>query len=98
MTAVADPPVLVDERDPRDPELRLEMLFDTDTLRPLRPRDDSGVFAAHGTINGSPVVAYCSDATIMGGAMGYDGCKHVVDAIDTAVRERVPVIGVWHSG
>ena len=26
------------------------------------------------------------------------GCRHIVDAIDTAVRERVPVIGLWHSG
>jgi acetyl-CoA/propionyl-CoA carboxylase carboxyl transferase subunit len=34
----------------------------------------------------------------MGGAMGVDGCRHIVDAIDTAVRERVPVVGVWHSG
>ncbi len=30
--------------------------------------------------------------------MGSDGCRHIVDAIDTAVRERVPVIGLWHSG
>ena len=34
----------------------------------------------------------------MGGALGHEGCKHIVDAIDTAVRERVPVIGLWHSG
>ena len=30
--------------------------------------------------------------------MGHAGCRHIVDAIDTAVRERVPVIGLWHSG
>ena len=30
--------------------------------------------------------------------MGTEGCRHIVDAIDTAVRERVPVIGLWHSG
>src|SRR4051794_29783113 len=34
----------------------------------------------------------------MGGAMGIDGCRHIVDAIDTALRERLPVVGVWHSG
>jgi acetyl-CoA/propionyl-CoA carboxylase carboxyl transferase subunit len=34
----------------------------------------------------------------MGGAMGTEGCQHVVEAIDTAVRERVPVLGLWHSG
>ena len=30
--------------------------------------------------------------------MGVDGCKHIVDAIDTALRERMPVVGIWHSG
>src|SRR5262245_50572143 len=34
----------------------------------------------------------------MGGAMGMEGCRHIVNAIDTAVRERVPVLGLWHSG
>src|SRR5438874_5091683 len=34
----------------------------------------------------------------MGGALGTEGCRHIVDSIDTAVRERVPVIGLWHSG
>jgi acetyl-CoA/propionyl-CoA carboxylase carboxyl transferase subunit len=56
------------------------------------------VFAARGTINGAPVTAFCTDATTMGGAMGADGCRHIVDAIDTAVREHIPVLGVWHSG
>src|SRR5579859_6288537 len=98
MTALAQPTAVLDERDPRDPELRLEKLFDMGSLRALRPRDDSGVFAARGTINGSPVTAFCTDATTMGGAMGKVGCQHIVDAIDTAVRERVPVIGLWHSG
>src|SRR4030095_5962961 len=43
-------------------------------------------------------IAYCTDATVMGGAMGVDGCKLIVDAIDAALRERVPVVGIWHSG
>ncbi len=86
------------ELDPRDPELRLTRLFDDGSLEALRPRDKSGVFAAHGTIGGAGVVAYCTDATVMGGAMGAEGCRHIVDAIDHAVRERVPVIGLWHSG
>jgi acetyl-CoA/propionyl-CoA carboxylase carboxyl transferase subunit len=98
MTLTAEPSVVVDERDPRDPELRLEKLFDAGSLRPLRPRDKSGAFAAHGTIDGAPVTAFCTDATTMGGAMGEEGCRHIVDAIDAAVRERVPVIGLWHSG
>ena len=36
-------------------------------------------------------IAYCTDATRMGGAMGSAGCRHIVDAIDAAIRERIPV-------
>ncbi|RBY95067.1 acyl-CoA carboxylase subunit beta [Blastococcus sp. TBT05-19] len=67
-------------------------------MQPLAARDTSGVMAARGTVDGSPVVAFCTDATVMGGAMGVDGCRHIVDAIDTALRERVPSVGIWHSG
>jgi acetyl-CoA/propionyl-CoA carboxylase carboxyl transferase subunit len=97
MTAVAEAAVL-DERDPRDPQLRLEKLLDPGSLVALQPRDTSGVFAARGTINGTAVTAYCTDATVMGGAMGTEGCHHIVDAIDVAVREHIPVLGLWHSG
>jgi acetyl-CoA/propionyl-CoA carboxylase carboxyl transferase subunit len=84
--------------DYRDPEVRLRALFDQGTLRLLAPRDDSGVLAARGEVDGTPVVAFATDATRMGGAMGTEGCRHIVDAIDTAVRERVPVLGLWHCG
>ena len=84
--------------DYRDPELRLRALFDSGTLRLLAPRDDSGVLYARGEVDGTPAIAFATDATRMGGAMGTQGCRHVVDAIDTAVRERVPVLGLWHSG
>ncbi|TDC84414.1 acyl-CoA carboxylase subunit beta [Micromonospora sp. KC606] len=84
--------------DYRDPEVRLRALFDAGSLRLLAPRDTSGVLWARGEIDGTPAIAYATDATRMGGAMGTEGCRHVVDAIDTAVRERVPVLGLWHSG
>jgi acetyl-CoA/propionyl-CoA carboxylase carboxyl transferase subunit len=84
--------------DYRDPEVRLRALFDTGSLRLLIPRDTSGVLWARGEIDGAPAIAYATDATRMGGAMGIEGCQHVVDAIDTAVRERIPVLGLWHSG
>src|ERR687890_1833898 len=64
----------------------------------LAPRDASGVVAARGTGSGTRTIAYCTDATVMGGAMGVEGCRHIVDAIDTGLRERAPVVGVWHSG
>lgn len=84
--------------DPRAPEHRLTCLFDPGTLTCLRPRDASGALAARGRVNGVTVIAYCTDATRMGGAMGSEGCRHIVEAIDTGVRERCPVIGLWHSG
>ncbi|TDC39005.1 carboxyl transferase domain-containing protein [Micromonospora sp. KC213] len=84
--------------DYRDPEVRLRALFDAGSLRLLAPRDTSGVLWARGEIDGTPAIAYATDGTRMGGAMGTEGCRHIVDAIDTAVRERVPVLGLWHSG
>ncbi|WP_281898518.1 acyl-CoA carboxylase subunit beta [Phytohabitans aurantiacus] len=84
--------------DHRDPEVRLRAVFDAGSLRLLAPRDDSGVLWARGEIDGTAAIAYATDATRMGGAMGTEGCRHIVDAIDTAVRERVPVLGLWHSG
>ncbi|WP_433226657.1 acyl-CoA carboxylase subunit beta [Microtetraspora malaysiensis] len=82
----------------RDPRVRVRKLLDQDSGEELRPADDSGAYAVRGQITGVPVVVYCSDATTMGGAMGTVGCDHIVTAIDTAVRERCPVIGLWHSG
>ena len=84
--------------DPRDPEDRLRRFFDEGSMRLLMARDSSGVLAARGSVAGSSAIAYCTDATVMGGAMGIDGCRHIVDATDTALRERVPVVAIWHSG
>ncbi|KGH43226.1 propionyl-CoA carboxylase subunit beta [Modestobacter caceresii] len=98
MTTVSAAPPTTPTVDPRDPEDRLARFFDPGSMQLLTARDTSGALAAQGTVAGSPAVAYCTDATIMGGAMGLDGCRHIVDAIDTALRERVPVVGIWHSG
>lgn len=95
-TAPAAP--LLTVPDPRDPEERLSRFFDEGSLELLVSRDTSGVLAGRGRVNGSRAIAFCTDATVMGGAMGVDGCRHIVDAIDTALREHVPVVGIWHSG
>ncbi|ETK32229.1 acyl-CoA carboxylase subunit beta [Microbispora sp. ATCC PTA-5024] len=84
--------------DPRAPLVRLGHLLDEGSIRLITPEDKSGVLAVTGRIEGVPVVAFCSDARVQGGAMGSEGCEHIVHAYDVAVRERVPVIGVWHSG
>ncbi|UEA58598.1 acyl-CoA carboxylase subunit beta [Gordonia otitidis] len=87
-----------DSVDPRDPMLRLTNFFDEGTLTLLHPRDTSGVQAAIGLVHGVRTVSYCTDGTVMGGAMGIVGCAHIVNAIDTAIAEQAPVVGIWHSG
>lgn len=87
-----------DAADPRDPVVRLSAMLDEGSLRLITPEDNSGVLAAMGRVEGVPVVAFCSDARFQGGAMGGEGCEHIGHAYDVAMRERVPVIGVWHSG
>lgn len=84
--------------DPRHPVVRMTALLDEGSLRLITPEDKSGVMAAMGRVEGVPVVVFCSDARFQGGAMGSEGCEHIVHAYDVAVRERVPVIGIWHSG
>ena len=109
MTAVDSPPAVSKdkpagsskpprEQDPRLPRHRLVGLFDNGAFEAITPEDESGMLAATGRVDGTPVVAFCSDGTVQGGAMGADGCRVVVEAYDRAVRDGVPVIGVWHSG
>ncbi|GLW66704.1 putative propionyl-CoA carboxylase beta chain 6 [Actinomadura rubrobrunea] len=101
---VVDPAATSDkqEADPRDPRTRLEAFFDAGSFRPLGGRaeagDDSGVLAGQGRVDGVPVVAFASDPRLMGGAMGAATCEVIVAAYDLAVRERIPIVGLWHSG
>jgi acetyl-CoA/propionyl-CoA carboxylase carboxyl transferase subunit len=96
MTATVTKPPRTD--DPRYPLHRLGALFDEGTTEPITPEDDSGMLAAVGRIRGRRVVAFCSDATVMGGAMGDVGCRVVVDAYHRAMIDNVPIVGLWHSG
>lgn len=86
------------EVDPRDPKARLERLLDEGTLELITAQDGSGMLAGVGRIEGTPVVAFSSDATIQGGAMGTDGCAVVLAAYERALADGVPVVGLWHSG
>ncbi len=98
MTATAVKAKLPRDEDPRHPEKRLAALFDAGSTTLLTEDDGSGMLAAKGTVDGAPVVAFSSDATVMGGAMGEVGCKVVLVAYEEALRLGVPVIGLWHSG
>ncbi|HEY7142666.1 MAG TPA: carboxyl transferase domain-containing protein [Streptosporangiaceae bacterium] len=96
--ASADPRAASTARDVRDPLLRLAQLFDGNEWAPLHPAGDTEVRTAAGRILGARVIAYCTDATRMGGALGAAGSRRIVEAIEVAVRDRCPVIGLWHSG
>jgi len=82
----------------RDPEVRLDALFDPGSVRLLTPHDSSGEVAAAGTIDGMTAVAFASDPRVQGGAMGSEGCAAIVAAYDEALAQGAPVIGLWHSG
>src|SRR4051794_14907194 len=100
-TAPVAPPAKVKlprDQDPRNPNFRLAALLDEGSVELITPDEDSGMLAAVGTINGCRVVAFCSDATVMGGAMGVQGCDVVVQAYERAMNDRVPILGIWHSG
>jgi acetyl-CoA/propionyl-CoA carboxylase carboxyl transferase subunit len=86
------------DSDPRNPVKRLAAFFDEGSLELLTEFDDSGMLAARGTVRGTDVVAFASDATVMGGAMGGVGCGVVVTAYEHALAAGIPVVGIWHSG
>jgi acetyl-CoA/propionyl-CoA carboxylase carboxyl transferase subunit len=82
----------------RDPQSRLETLFDPGSLSLLVPADDSGVLTGTGTIGGMLAVAFASDPRVQGGATGAAGCAAIVTAYDYATEAGAPIIGLWHSG
>lgn len=73
-------------------------LFDGGEFTTITPEDDRGVLAGVGRANGTNVVAFCTDPTVQGGAMGNDGCRAIITAYDRALADSSPVIGIWHSG
>src|SRR5580698_129608 len=82
----------------RDPQARLEALFDPGSLSLMVPADDSGVLTGTGTIDGVPTVAFASDPRVQGGATGSAGCAAIVAAYYYAIGAGAPIIGLWHSG
>jgi acetyl-CoA/propionyl-CoA carboxylase carboxyl transferase subunit len=84
--------------DPRDPVARLSGLLDAGSLELLHEPDHVRAVAARGRLQGTDVVAFCTDATAKGGAIGSAECRRIAAAIDWAASRGRPVVGLWHSG
>jgi acetyl-CoA/propionyl-CoA carboxylase carboxyl transferase subunit len=82
----------------RDPHSRLRALYDEGQITILSDQEGSGVVTAIGQVRGRRVLAFATDATIQGGAMGREGCESIVAAYDVATSSGVPVVGIWQSG
>jgi len=89
---------MADAVDPRSPRVRLEAFFDPGTFEAITPEDDRGVLVGVGRVQGAEVVAFATDPTVQGGAMGSDGCRAIITAYDRAFADSCPVVGIWHSG
>jgi len=87
-----------DVQDPRDPQLRIEKILDDGSFHTLTERDESGMLAGFGTISGTRVTLFATDATIQGGAMGEAGAQVILAAYADAMEHKNPIVGIWHSG
>src|SRR5690349_13223347 len=97
--SVLHPEVLAPTLDPRDPALQLAALLDPGTCDLMTSANPAcGALAAVGLADGVKVVAFCTDARRMGGALGAAACRVITEAIDAAVELDRPIIGLWHSG
>ena len=73
---------------------RLDLVFDDwDLMLAV-----DGVAVGIGVIHGVETVAFATDPTVQGGALGIEGCGAISDATDVANLRQAPCIGIWHSG
>ena len=83
--------------DPRAPRTRLAQMLGPD-LTVIGEVPGAGVVVAIGRVDGDDVMAFATDPTVQGGALGRDGCLSIVAAYERAIRHRLPIVGIWHSG
>src|SRR4051812_8453222 len=93
-------PVHTDDVTPAEalPGGRLDSLLDSllDSWSLLEHAD--GVLVVRGRVGLVELVAFATDGSRQGGALGQEGCAAVARAVDRAVRLQQPVVGLWHSG
>ena len=89
---------------------RLDILLDQDSFVELEPfttqQDDpdqkdtlgDGVVTGYGAIDGRTVYVYAQDFTVQGGALGEMHSRKICRAMDLAVANGCPIIGLIDSG
>lgn len=91
---------------------RIEKLLDKGTFQEIDlwseayrtgfPRDEmdipgDGVVAGWGEVNGRPLYMWAQDSTVLGGSMAEVHIRKIVLAMEKALRERVPIVGLYDS-
>lgn len=57
----------------------------------------SGVICGYGTINNRPVCLFAQDSSVNSGAINEKNCEKICNVIDMAVKNGVPIIGIYDS-
>lgn len=83
---------------PADPVLRLESIVDSGSLTLATADRERGVVAGRGAVDGQDVELFACDPRTGGGALSEAGSEVIVRSVEEALRQGVPVVGVWHSG
>lgn len=78
------------------PHRRLTELCDSGRFGPVAQAD--GVLVGTGRIHDRPVVLFAQDGEVLGGSMGVAQADLIVAALDRALQDRLPVLGVLQSG
>ena len=86
-----------DVSDQRSPRTRLAHMLGAD-FTVIGEVPGAGVVVGIGRVDGGDVIAFATDPTVQGGALGREGCLSIVAAYGRAIRHRLPIVGIWHSG
>jgi acetyl-CoA/propionyl-CoA carboxylase carboxyl transferase subunit len=89
---------LLHEGSPADPLSRLAEVVDPETLNPDSEPAAGHVRSGSGMIDNQVVRIFCCDARHGGGALGEEDATIIARAVETAIQEVVPVVGIWQSG
>ena len=64
---------------------RFALLFDGHAWTPLSSMQGGGVLAVEGSVHGRPTIAFCTDETVRGGALGLHGTQVILEAYSRAM-------------